>query len=1059
MQRFKNLKAVFILMCMMAFGSVLMAADYSWQEPHAKVLSTGDLEWAPAPYVYAPEGQVRYIDFEKGKDSNDGTKAAPWMHHPWDPSATGAAKRGKADTYVFKGGVTYRGNVVVPSGASAKLLRDPEWGQGEARIYGSEIVTKWEQASHPKMPQGAAIWKASVDFLPRNLWVVAKDGAVTQMKLARTPNWKVSDPNNVNSEWWTWDNPEWWKRYQGNDPMVMTVNGKKMHKGVSSKLTGTADDYEGAVVWSEAGLPTMDIPMPIRIQKFDAQEKAVSLGTPWYDGYGAMIMYKTGHRFYLEDKPQFLDEAGEFWVEKKGSGATIYAWFPGDAAPSDFTVEAAKRLHFIDAPAASNLELGGLTFRFQNMVWRYAEPHFSNPDLPVVAVRVNGTIDNLNVHHNTFEHIGLALQAAPSMDKPTGLGSIHFNDNVVRFADLGVAKIEGPGGREVVENVDRLRNHRGIHSVEVLRNHFEDVGYRTVRGLYQYGITAGPAEIIHVAGNIANRTARQAIDIYGAKKDGDPRSAPFTRILIHHNRVENTMLQSSDWGGIENWQGGPAYVYNNISGNPGGIMNWAYDQKKKEGTPRFAFSYYTDGAQKVYHFNNIAFGKNNEPGSIYANNSAYQSLIGFDNMKLNNTSWRFVNGIRRQGTDGSRMQLYLGNVFEDISEYVFLHHTGKKDPNFSHFNNTMGYDYRLMAYAENAFTDPGIGIGVIAEDAKVFMDVGNLSDALKQFNAAAWSVGSQVDAPLLKDPENGDFRPTEAAKATKAVKAFIPWSLRSTVGEWNFIRNNADAALVLDQHWLMSEALVDRNLYQYGPRYNLKGESIGADNFVSGLLEDWTVGSVNFTGDAGCLFRLTDAEIKAPVKITAPENGKKKKAKPLSFGPGELPTVEMDTNNFLIETVVKPSRGGGLLAGKSDASSGYALSLDEAGKVVLSVKSGGQESVVTSAEALASGEWSHVIGEVDRKAGKLRLYVNGSLASEANCGLGRNSLGNGGDFIAGLGFAGAMDFLRVARSTLAESETTIEELYAWEFDGPFLKDFTGRARDFETSAPGAVDFK
>jgi hypothetical protein len=29
------------------------------------------------------------------------------------------------------------------------------------------------------------------------------------------------------------------------------------------------------------------------------------------------------------------------------------------------------------------------------------------------------------------------------------------------------------------------------------------------------------------------------------------------------------------------------------------------------------------------------------------------------------------------------------------------------------------------------------------------------------------------------------------------------------------------------------------------------------------------------------------------------------------------------------------------------------------------------------------------------------------------------------------------------RSTLAESKTSIEELYAWEFDGPFLRDFTG----------------
>ncbi len=45
----------------------------------------------------------------------------------------------------------------------------------------------------------------------------------------------------------------------------------------------------------------------------------------------------------------------------------------------------------------------------------------------------------------------------------------------------------------------------------------------------------------------------------------------------------------------------------------------------------------------------------------------------------------------------------------------------------------------------------------------------------------------------------------------------------------------------------------------------------------------------------------------------------------------------------------------------------------------------------------------------------------------------------------GKGLTGAVDFLRVCRSTLAESKTSIGELYAWEFDGPFLRDFCGNA--------------
>lgn len=39
---------------------------------------------------------------------------------------------------------------------------------------------------------------------------------------------------------------------------------------------------------------------------------------------------------------------------------------------------------------------------------------------------------------------------------------------------------------------------------------------------------------------------------------------------------------------------------------------------------------------------------------------------------------------------------------------------------------------------------------------------------------------------------------------------------------------------------------------------------------------------------------------------------------------------------------------------------------------------------------------------------------------------------------------GTVDFLRIAQGTLAHADTTIEKLYAWEFDGPQTRDFTGR---------------
>ena len=68
------------LVCMIALLSVGLTcvvageapARWSWQEPHCKVLPTGDLEWAPQPFVFKAGEAVRYIDFDSGNDARDG---------------------------------------------------------------------------------------------------------------------------------------------------------------------------------------------------------------------------------------------------------------------------------------------------------------------------------------------------------------------------------------------------------------------------------------------------------------------------------------------------------------------------------------------------------------------------------------------------------------------------------------------------------------------------------------------------------------------------------------------------------------------------------------------------------------------------------------------------------------------------------------------------------------------------------------------------------------------------------------------------------------------------
>jgi hypothetical protein len=179
----------------------------------------------------------------------------------------------------------------------------------------------------------------------------------------------------------------------------------------------------------------------------------------------------------------------------------------------------------------------------------------------------------------------------------------------------------------------------------------------------------------------------------------------------------------------------------------------------------------------------------------------------------------------------------------------------------------------------------------------------------------------------------------------------------------------------------------------------------------------------------------------------------------------------MDTNNFLIEAVFRtePTHTGGWLVSKFDTA-GYALDIDNAGRVRLRIRGGGgeqSESSRTSAMPVNDGKWHHVIAEVDRHAADgIRLYIDGKRAddgvlSERMAALGA-SLSNSADFLVGKGpagnfFAGTIDYLRVARGTLADARTSIDELYKWEFDGPFLRDFRGNAPTGEKRDAGAFE--
>lgn len=1159
-----------LLVCLI-WPAILFArqSHFEWQETYAKVLPTGDLQWAPTAFRYKAGSKVRYIDFENGKDTNTGeTKESPWKHHPWDSNASALARTGVGGpcTYVFKCGVAYRG-VLRPSeliqGSAQDPLRltaDPSWGNGFAVICGSEIVDRWRQGAVEatggsglpgKIPDGNKVWVAEVSFLPRTLWAVSPDGSVRRLTLARTPNWVEPDPNDVMSQWPIWENPEWWK----GDGHTIQVEGKPRHAGIDRKnLTGKADDYIGATVWSEWGI-VMGSPYPAKVEAFDERQRAVAFRGPWTWEKSEKII--RGNRYYLEDKPQFLDEPGEYWVERLAPDrARVYLRLPDDAKPDTVAIEAGRHTSLLDAKRLGHIEISGLTFRFTNVQWEYNAPAWAHPDLRAAAIRLSGSAESVSIHHCVFEHVNMAtrLAAATTADR---IGQVAICDNDIRDTDHGGVQV---AARFDAGTPDRVGV---VDHVDFLRNRMTHIGWRVLSGEHGHAVDLSYPRTSHVAGNVLSRIAGWGISVAGGKPSGMGGSVPFSRHLIHHNRVEDALCKSNDWGAIETWQGGPFYVFNNVVINPLGYKNWTLKSGDPTSIGSFGHAYYLDGSFKNYLFNNIAAGRNNTLGTKSVNSTALQNIFSFENSFFHNTFYRFAAMTRQQAPDAGRFR-YLGNVMEDISSVLFRHadpKEGTPDPNAGHYKQGGKFAYDTLAYANNVIFGVRGDFGVFEETGFLYRNLKQMSDALARLKAYAAGIGEVADRSSILNPAANDFRPSANSPSIgRGVKVFVPWSLSNVVGEWHFLRDNAEPTRIQDEHWNMTTAYGSRETYRSTPRYPLVLVGGDQNSFTDGVLENWVEKSALKLDGKTQHLRLdvasTEASPKAPDRASTdigfatvdhparlipgmsyeamvrlkkavpgqqlnlhihwlkpqawggfhglggkpepvpgqentyrikfsvnPQPGlanyqlvlflspdgdfaRKTEVGMITLPPGAAranqapPTVNITNSSFIIEAVFQASDPDGVLVAKADAGTGYLLSLVN-GKPRLELRGNKTSYSVTATTAISDGKWHHVLVEADRVSGT-RIFIDGKACEVLVEGSPvRDSLVNAAPFLVGGGpgiepLAMTIDFLRVAQGTLSDAQTSIGELYSWQFDGPQYRDFAATDRRTGRNAAGAI---
>ena len=249
----------------------------------------------------------------------------------------------------------------------------------------------------------------------------------------------------------------------------------------------------------------------------------------------------------------------------------------------------------------------------------------------------------------------------------------------------------------------------------------------------------------------------------------------------------DTLLNSDDYGGIETWQGGPAYVYDNISGNPGGYRNWDHAMSP-DTEDRFGHAYYLDGAFKNYYFNNIAWGKSKGPAGKLANTSAFQEIISYQNTFFNNTVYNFVRASRRQAPQAGRNK-FLGNILQGMGLSVFR----DADPARSAAGNEAdaGPPPRPLRARDRRLRPqrlprhrPGRGLrraralGPLADDVRVVPRHPRPATSRWPRASASWPS----DRRCATRPAH-DFRPSAGSAARGlGAKVFVPWGLYETVG-------------------------------------------------------------------------------------------------------------------------------------------------------------------------------------------------------------------------------------------------------------------------------------
>lgn len=432
----------------------------------------------------APQARasIYYVDYQLGSDTADGASPEKaWKHAPGDPEATGrpsSIRLQPGDTVRFKGGVAYRGTIVLPAdGAAASPITyaGDQWGAEGAIIDGGDPVKSVKPCPSAAACGGADNWRqlSLVTFTPPKTKLIKFFDSAGPLFESQYP--RAKDP------FFSDDVQEY------VETSLSEVEGMKQGRLRSPQLADAlAKGATGAVlsIWTQGNWV---VRRPIRSVSGDVIEFTPEDLKPYVDRPGrAAVVSAVGQ----------VDQPGFYAVIAPGQAVV---WLRArDGAPDAGLTVGDGRKGF-DLAGRSDVVVRGLIFQ-HFVANEYGEG--------VQISNSGGVSQRARIEGNTFRR-----------------SSLFTGDGAIMIGKVDGAQIVGNTFEDLERGSGIRTPGRPLNNLEIIDNRFHRLGQT---GILAMGVTG-----LKISGNVMS-------DLYGIHGNGISLYMDNRNSVVSQNRITNS---------------------------------------------------------------------------------------------------------------------------------------------------------------------------------------------------------------------------------------------------------------------------------------------------------------------------------------------------------------------------------------------------------------------------------------------------------------------------------------------------------------------------------------